>query len=261
MNFLLCPKCHQKLVIDEENLKMKCCNPLCDFDSSDPIKVPDLMTYRQFDYLDYLETHRPDVPRDVFSGQFPQIPGFYPISHELNEEERKFLYWGSVIVSSIIIIGFLAVSATFWKIPWQTLIFSFLLWAFLISRGADLLTTFISLSIGGIETNPFSDPHDISKFLRVHGFQILFVLVLGYFLGQWNSWLGNGLLLWATIMGFRAALSNITDIFIFRIIFLPTSGEVRKALFYINTVVCSIVICVIAYFAFLYFLSGEFSLF
>jgi len=277
-----CPKCHQlKLTIDEENSKIKCYNPLCDYES---VSVKPLDEYERFQKMARPDKHFqkmaeeihklkipeitrhqdmlqpdinlfPEVGRlrpDLFPGGFPQIPGFYRIAYEPDEGERKALFWGSYIVSSIIIIGFLAVASVFWEIPWQTLTFGFLFWALVISRGADILSTFFILGIGGIETHPLSDPHDITKLLRGHGFQVLLIFILAYFLGQWKPWLGTGLLLWYTIGGFRAALSNITQIL--HIIFPLTSLGELKVLFYVNMVICSFVICAIAYFVLPYFL-------
>lgn len=272
-----------------EKSKIKCYNPLCDYELpisdpnflvedllkdklkrdliekekprdefrlSDPdsYKVSDLMVHRQ-DVLQPDINLFPEVRRlrpDLFPGGFPQVPGFYRIAYEPDEGERKALFWGSFIVSSIIIIGFLALVVTVWEIPWQTLTFGFLFVALLVSRFADILSTLFVLAIGGIETNPLSDPHDITKLLRGHGFKILVFLIWAYFLGQWKPWLGNGLLLCLTMGGFRAALSNITQIL--HIIFSPTSPGEIKALFYVNTVICSFIICGATYFVLPHFL-------
>jgi len=77
--------------------------------------------------------------------------------------------------------------------------------AFLASRIVDIFSTVFMLNFkGAIETNPISDPKDISKLLNVHFYHIVYILAFGYFIGLWNPWIGNGFLLMMIMIGFRA---------------------------------------------------------
>lgn len=285
----ICPKCLQrKLEVDSEKGIQKCKDPSCGFGSSKiamgsayqkPLKMKDYDEFiaKQLDKYDPLGIKglHQDVngtTRDILKLQtkilaekqicsvlperFPQMPGFLPVTFEPDEGERKVMYWGSFAISSAIIIGFLWVAGTLLGMPWQTFKFGFLFWGFIIARAVDILTTFFVLGYGAVETNPLSDPYDITRLVRLHVPQIIIVPILAYFLGKWTPWAGNGFLLWMVMMSLRAGLSNVTQL-LHTFILSTSLGEV-KGLFYINAVVCSVIICGAAYFAIPYFLNYSF---
>ena len=75
----------------------------------------------------------------------------------------------------------------------------------------DILTTFLGLWFGGIETNPLSDPYNITKLIKLHVPHIVIVLILAHFLGKWTPWAGNGVLLWMIMMGIQAFAGSSED--------------------------------------------------
>jgi hypothetical protein len=233
--------------LEKGGLKCKCNNPLCDFEFPEPEDKLIIKHLDKYTSPSFIEFTRQDILRGA--------PGFFPTApFELDEGERKVMFWGSFTISSAIIIGFLWVSCIVLEIPWQTFQFGFLFWGFIISRVVDILTTLLGLGFGLAETNPFSDPYNISRLLKLHVPHMVIVLILAYFLGKWTPLAGNGFLLWMSMMGFRAGLSNITQ---FLHIFKMSIGE-SKVPFYVNAVFCSVVICGVAYFAIPYFLNHGF---
>lgn len=193
-----------------------------------------------------------DLTRNPFSpfgrqeyGYNYGMPSF--ASMEPDEDERKALYWGSFGISAVITLIFLWLSSQ-WGLRWECFTFSFLFWTLVISRVSDIVSTLIMMNkFGGVETNPLSDPHDIGDLIKANVPQTIYICIISYFINGLSPYLGNGLMLLMALSGFRAAISNFTQIL--NIIFLPTSMEQVKVLFYINAVVCSILICVGAYFA------------
>lgn len=265
-----CPKCQQKRLFVGNDSVIRCFHAGCDFQLDSSIfflvhqDIPGVREYMKNSKVPEVLIKKPETPDfnmpfgdAILNRKIERLPGVILSpsmynSLEPDDDDRKGMYWGSFTIASAIIIGFLWAAGTILEIPWQTFGFGFLFLGFIVARAVDILTTFLGLWFGGIETNPLSDPYDITRLVKLHVPQIVIVLISAYFLGKWTPWAGNGVLLWMIMMGIRAGLSNVTQPL--SALFLPTSmGEV-KGLFFINTAVCSVIICAAAYFVIPYFI-------
>lgn len=273
-----CPKCQQKRLFVGNDSKVRCFNTDCDFESDFPDFF--LKSHNSPEDRSYFRTKIPEVfslpdigkspktiPKDIGSKfilsnmnlsnmkmnwSFSEMWGLPLGSAEPDEGERKALYYLSFAISLAIFASFLAITGVYMDIAWHTIGFGIMCWVFIASRAVDILTTIFVIGKGAIETNPLSDPHDISRLLKAHGFQILLVIGIGYALCCWNIWIGKGLMLSISLLGFRAGLSNVTQML--HKLLLPTSVEEVKRLFYINAFICSVIICAAAYFVIPYFI-------
>lgn len=129
----------------------------------------------------------------------------------IDDDDRKSMYskvFYTGCFSFLAFYIFLCFLFPMYTLPWLTLII-----VLIISRLADLTSTLIGLAFGAIETNPLSDPRNISKLLKPQVIQIIVFIGLSFLLGLISPWLRSGILLIYTFMGFEAAFSNLGQIF------------------------------------------------
>lgn len=158
----------------------------------------------------------------VWQPDYPLLPGaIYRV--EPTEEERKSLYHGAFLLD-FILFGLLYIGLVFFfpgikNLPW-IVFFGGLVAA----RIADMVSTSIALGIGAIETNPLSDPDDMSKLIPLQLFQVITLAILSLLLGLVSPWLGKGVLFVFSLTGFGAAVSNILQVIIGQIVLFPVLG-------------------------------------
>lgn len=130
---------------------------------------------------------------------------------EIPDDERKSLYFKTFLIGFVAFAIFYTCSSFFFplkSVPWI-----FLIGLLVASRIADIISTKIVLALGGVETNPLSDPHDISKLISLQVFQVLISVGISFLLGLINPWLKNGFLIVFSLIGFEAFFANLGQVF------------------------------------------------
>lgn len=126
---------------------------------------------------------------------------------EISDDERKSFYFKSLLISFVVYAILFACLSFFFplkNIPWGLMIY-----IFIASRIADIVSTLFALALGATETNPMSDPHNIGGLISLQTIQVFMVVGLSFLLGLINPWLKIGLLFVFSLMGFQAFLANV----------------------------------------------------
>jgi hypothetical protein len=139
-------------------------------------------------------------------GQYTSPYSFTP-TIEVSDTDRKSMYFSSFFLGLISFTVFYGVLCFFF--PLKDIPFLVIVGIFVGSRLADLISTLIGLAMGATETNPMSDPHNISKMIPLQLFQIGILIGISYLLGLISHWLGIGFLFVFSLLGFEAFFANI----------------------------------------------------
>jgi len=195
-------------------------------------------------------SNQPDV-------QFGSTFGLPSAYYHASDEHKETLGKVSVAISSTIFIVFMIFMCFDPKTQWQFLPFEFLFWAVVVSTVIVILSSVILQQTKLFESlNPAFDGTNYGKLFGMSVVQLLVTTAIGFLLGIWIRWLGNGILLFATLSALRVGLSNVTQILSsFCITNFNDLGSKIETLFYINTTVCAIIVCVAAYFTIPFFLQ------
>jgi len=100
------------------------------------------------------------------------------------------------------------IGAPFLTLGWENINFWYLLLAYVVSRVADIVSTIIALGGDGVELNPDSDPHDISKTIPSQIVRMIALSIAAFLLGLVSKSLGHGLLVTLVLIGVHAAIVN-----------------------------------------------------
>lgn len=169
---------------------------------------------------------------------------------EPTEEERKSLYYGAFLLD-FILFSLLYIAVAFFfpgikNLPW--IVF---LGGLVAARIADMVSTSIALAAGGIETNPLSDPDDISKLIPLQLFQVVGLAIISLLLDLVSPWLGKGVLFVFSLIGFGAAGANMIQVVIGPVVVVPVLGVSPSAsslspLFYAAHIISFVVVGTVA---------------
>lgn len=129
----------------------------------------------------------------------------------LSDEERKDVYLRTMYLGlAAFAILYASLSAFF---PMQDFRWYALVGLFVASRFADLASTKVGLWMGGVETNPLSDPYDIGRLMLLQVLQVTALVVVSLLVGLANRWFGNGILFVFSLVGFEACFANLAQVF------------------------------------------------
>lgn len=139
-------------------------------------------------------------------GHNPSLIHNFGLQTELSNEERKSFYFKMLFITFVVYSVFFACLSSFF--PLNNFSWLLLIGIFIASRIADMVSTVFALSLGATETNPMSDPHDISKLILPQIIQACIVVGASFLLGLISIWLKIGFLFVFSLMGFHAFFAN-----------------------------------------------------